>query len=60
MLYLYNYDDILTGTSSAHFLSNDRSVSIVRSSGLSSFLRWVGTSDMSLKKVQVATRLDIR
>ena len=47
---------ILTGRLSAHFLTNNGSVSIIRSPVLSSSLRWLGTSDMSLKKVQVANR----
>ena len=49
---------ILTTTLSAHFLTNNGSVSIVPSSAPSSSLRWVDTFDLSLKKVQVATRLD--
>jgi len=42
---------ILTATLSAHFLTNDESVSTARSPGLSSSLQQLGTSDMSLKKV---------
>ena len=38
------------------FSTNDGSISIVRSPALSSSLRRLGTSDMSLKKVQVANR----
>ena len=48
---------ILTAILSAHFLTNGGSVSIVRSPALSSSLRRLGTSDISLKKVQVANRL---
>ena len=59
MLYPYNRGNerILTATSSAHFLTNDVSVSITRSPGLSSSLQWLGTSDISPKKVHVATYL---
>ena len=49
----------LTATSSAHFLTNDGSLSIIRSPVPFSYLRQLGTSDMSLKKVQVASSLDI-
>ena len=45
-----------TATLSTHFLTNNESVSIVHSPALSSSLRRLGTSDMSLKKVQVANR----
>ena len=48
----------LITTLSAHFLTNNGSVSIIPSSAPSSSLRWVDTFDLSLKKVQVATRLD--
>ena len=60
MLYPYNHDEkrILTATSSAHFLTNDGSASIARSPGLSGSLQRLGTSDMSLNKVQVATSSD--
>ena len=40
------------------FSTNDRSVSIVRSPAPFSSLRRVATSDVSLRKVQVATRFD--
>ena len=50
MLYPYNCDDIT--------YTYCGSVSIVRSPGLSSSLQWLGTSDMGLNKVQVATSLD--
>ena len=58
--FLYNCDDI-TYTYRyvvAHFLTNDGSILIIHSPAPSSSLRRVGTSDLSLKKVQVATRLD--
>ena len=41
----------LTATLSAHFLTNNGSVSIVRSPAPSSSLQQLDTSDMSLKKV---------
>ena len=44
---------ILTATSSANFLTDDGSLSVVRSSAPSSSLQRLGTSDMSLKEVQV-------
>ena len=47
---------ILTATSSAHFLTNNESLSIVRTPAASSYLQQLGTSDM---KVQVASSLDI-
>ena len=52
---------ILTATLSAHFLTNDGSISIVllRSPAPSSSLRRLGTSDTSLKKVQVAYRFGV-
>ena len=46
---------ILTAKSSAHFLTNDGTFLIAPSPGLPSSLQWLGTSDMSPKKVQVAT-----
>ena len=49
----------LTATSSAHFMTNDGSLSIARSPAPSSYFRQLGTSDMSRKKVQVASSLDI-
>ena len=49
---------LCTTTSSTHFLTNDRSVSIARSPGFSSSLQRLGTFDKSLKKVQVATSSD--
>ena len=52
MTYTYRY------ISSARFLTNYGSVSIICSPAPSSSLRQGGTSDLSLKKVQVATRLD--
>ena len=47
----------ITATQSAHFLTNEGSVSIVRSPALSSSLRQLDTSDMRLKEVQVASYL---
>ena len=41
----------------ANFLTDDGSLSVVRSSSPSSSLQWLGTSDMSLKEVQVASSL---
>ena len=50
---------ILTATLSANFLTNDGSLSVIRSSAPSSSLQRLGTSDMSLKEVQVASSLDV-
>ena len=50
---------ILTATSSANFLTDDGILSVVCSSAPSSSLQRLGTSDTSLKEVQVASSLDI-
>ena len=50
---------ILTATSSANFLTDDGSLLVVSSSAPSSSLQRIGTSDMSLKEVQVASSLDV-
>ena len=49
---------LFQSTSSAHFLTKGGSLSIVCSPVPFSFLRWLGTSDTSLRKVQVASSLD--
>ena len=51
-MYTYRYI-ILT------FSDYDGSFSIVCSPAPSSFVLWLGTSDISLKKVQVASILDV-
>ena len=44
---------VLSATPSAHFLTNDRVLLIVRTPAPFSALQQVGTSDMSLKTVRV-------
>ena len=50
---------ILTATLSANFLTDDGSLSVVHSSAPSSSLQRLGTSDMNLKEVQVASSLHV-
>ena len=58
MLYPYNRD-VITCTYRAHFLTNDGVLLIVRTPAPFSALQRVGTSDMRLKTVQVASILDV-
>ena len=50
---------ILTATLSANFLTDDGSLLVIRSSAPSSSLQRLGTSNMSLKELQVASSLDV-